>query len=59
MTIPKPIATTMVEWPSEKKYPTLSGRVLRDSLSIVHELAGGVVDGGDVVGVKGVARPSV
>ena len=25
MTMPAPMAITMVEWPSEKKYPTLTG----------------------------------
>ena len=51
------MATTIVEWPSEKKYPTLSGRSRSlDALAVVHQLARGVVDRRDVVGVKGVSR---
>ena len=42
---------TIVEWPSEKKKPTPSGR-----LPLLQQLAGGVVDRGDVVGVEGVAQ---
>ncbi len=42
----------MVEWPSEKKYPTLSGR-----LPVMDQLAGGVVDGRNVIGIEGVAHP--
>ena len=43
---------TIVECPSEKKKPTLSGR-----WPSRHQLAGGVVDRADVVGVEGVAQP--
>ena len=41
----------MVEWPSEKKKPTATGR-----LPSLHQLARHVVDRGDVVGVDGVAQ---
>ena len=42
---------TIVEWPSEKKKPTPSGR-----LPCCEQLARGVVDRRDVVGVEGVAE---
>src|SRR5215472_5608290 len=43
-------AKTTEEWPSEKKKPTDRGRLPS------HQLAGGVVDGRDVVGVERVAH---
>ena len=46
-------AKTMVEWPSENQKPTESG--LRAGL-VGEQLARGVVDRGDVVGVEGVAQ---
>ncbi len=42
---------TIVEWPSEKKKPTLIGR-----LPSAHQLARGVVDRRDVIGVEGVTQ---
>ena len=54
MMMPTPMATTMVEWPSEKKYPKANGRGWSVPSPLVHHLAGGVVDGRDVVSVEGV-----
>ena len=54
--IPTPIATTMVEWPREKKYPNAERARLAGALPLAHRLAGGVVDRRDVVGVEGVPQ---
>ena len=49
---------TIVEWPSENQKPTDSGLRGRGPSCVVgQQLAGGVVDGGDVVGVEGVPQP--
>ena len=45
----RPARRRSLEWPSENQKPTDSGR-----LPVAHQLAGGVVDRGDVVGVEGV-----
>ena len=45
----RPATTTTLEWPSANQKPTETG-----PLAVGHQLAGGVVDGGDVVGVEGV-----
>ena len=42
---------TIVEWPSEKKKP-----IGHRTLTVLHELAGRVVDRRYVVGVEGVAE---
>ena len=44
-------AKTIVEWPSEKKNPTLER-----PLTVGHQLARGVVDRADVIGVERVAQ---
>ncbi len=56
MMIPTPIATTIVEWPSEKKNPNENGRGWPVPCRSCMHLAGGVVDGRDVVGVEGVPQ---
>ena len=43
--------TTTVEWPSAKKRPTL-----RPAAARMHQLAHDIVDGGDVVGIDGMAE---
>ena len=44
-------SNTTVEWPSENKKPDRHG-----PLAFLHQLAGDVVDCGDVIGVDGVAQ---
>ena len=44
-------ATTIVECPSEKKKPTADG-----ALAFLHELAGHVVDRGDMIAVEGMPQ---
>ena len=51
-TMPIPITTTTVECPSEKKKPNPNGRGWPVSLPFAEQLADGVVDRRDVVGVE-------
>ncbi len=48
--IPPVARITTAEWPRAKKKPTLDG-----TLAVLHQFAGDVVDGGDVIGVDRVA----